>query len=162
MLYNNNIFPKYFIALRVMNKKGDMMAVFRKTFGLKTDPGAIFEISGEVADIVNESGMKSGIACVFVPGSTGAVTTIEYEDGVLHDLDDALDRLLPKDIDYKHNSRWGDGNGHSHVRASLLGPSLTIPFTNRKLELGTWQQIVFLELDNKGRSRELIVQIVGE
>jgi secondary thiamine-phosphate synthase enzyme len=145
-----------------MNSAGGMMAVFRKTFGLKTDAGAIFEISGEVADIVHESGMKNGIACVFVPGSTGAVTTIEYEDGVLHDLDGALDRLVPKDIDYKHNSRWGDGNGYAHVRASLLGPSLTVPFTNGKLELGKWQQIVFLELDNRGRSREIIVQVIGE
>jgi secondary thiamine-phosphate synthase enzyme len=138
------------------------MAVFRKTFGLKTKSGAIVDISNEVSDIVHESGLKNGIACVFVPGSTGAVTTIEYEDGVLHDLSRAIERLMPQNMEYRHNSRWGDGNGHSHVRASVLGPSITVPFTDRRLELGTWQQLVFLELDVRGRSREIVVQVVGE
>ena len=99
---------------------------------------------------------------MFVPGATGAVTTIEYEPGLLQDMPDALDRLFPRDIPYQHQLRWHDGNGHSHVRASFIGPSVTVPFKGNKLILGTWQQIVFLELDNSARRRRVIVQIVGE
>jgi len=99
---------------------------------------------------------------VFVPGSTGALTTIEYEPGLIHDFPAALERIVPRNIRYEHERRWHDGNGHSHVRASILGPSLTVPFTNGKLALGTWQQIVFVELDVRPRTRELVVQIVGE
>jgi secondary thiamine-phosphate synthase enzyme len=99
---------------------------------------------------------------VFIPGDTGAVTTIEYEPGLLQDLPDAMDRLFPRNIRYQHQERWHDGNGHSHVRASFLGPSLNVPFKNKKLILGTWQQIVFLELDNSARQRKVIVQMVGD
>lgn len=137
------------------------MPVHRKTVTISTSSGAIIDITGHVNSVVQESGIKSGIACIFVPGSTGAVTTIEYEDGVLQDLGKALNRLFPKNIVYRHDSRWGDGNGHSHVKASLIGPSLSVPFTNGTLELGTWQQIVFLELDVRSRNRDLIVQVVG-
>jgi len=121
----------------------------------------IIDITGEVNGKLRESEIENGIVTIFVPGSTGAVTTIEYESGLLHDLPNALERLFPRDINYEHEYRWHDGNGHSHVRASFIGPSLTVPFRNKKLMLGTWQQVVFIELDNKRRSRRLILQIIG-
>ena len=103
-----------------------------------------------------------GVAFLFVPGSTGALTTIEYEPGLISDFPVALERLAPKDLPYEHEKRWHDGNGHSHVRASLLGPDLSVPFQKRKLLLGTWQQIVFVELDVRPRDRTIIVQVIGE
>jgi secondary thiamine-phosphate synthase enzyme len=120
------------------------------------------DITYEVTDLVSSSGITDGIACVFVPGATGAITTIEYEDGLETDIKTALERLFPKNMEYKHELRWHDGNGHSHIRASFLGPSLSVPFKNKQLILGTWQQIIFLELDNKPHTRKLIVQIVGD
>lgn len=122
----------------------------------------IIDISNVVQKAVYESGLENGIVTIFVPGSTGALTTIEYESGLLKDLPRILERVAPRDIPYEHEKRWHDGNGHSHVRASMIGPSLTVPFTNRKLTLGTWQQIIFLELDVRPRSRNLILQIIGE
>lgn len=122
----------------------------------------ILDITRAVADRVRESGIRSGVVTVFCPGSTGAVTTIEYESGALADLRRTLDELVPPDRDYAHNRRWGDGNGHSHVRAALLGPSLTVPFREGRPLLGTWQQIVFCDFDNRPRSRELVIQIAGE
>ncbi len=122
----------------------------------------ILDITGEVQGIVSGSGLKEGLACVFVSGSTAAVTTVEHEPGLVHDLQEAMERLFPRDLDYEHHRRWGDGNGHSHVRASFLGPSLTVPFVDGRLRLGTWQQIVFLELDNKPRTREILVHMVGD
>ena len=122
----------------------------------------IINITDYVSKIVEKSGMKNGIGCVFVPGATGAITTIEYEPGLLQDLPKALERLFPKNIEYKHHETWHDGNGHSHVRASIIGPSLAVPIKNGKLILGTWQQIVFVELDVRKRKREIIVQIVGD
>jgi secondary thiamine-phosphate synthase enzyme len=109
-----------------------------------------------------DSGLIDGSVLIFVPGATGALTTIEYEPGLVKDLSDALERLAPRGLEYEHNLRWGDGNGHSHVRASFLGPSLTVPFSHGKLLLGTWQQIIFIDLDNRSRTRKLIVQITGE
>jgi secondary thiamine-phosphate synthase enzyme len=106
--------------------------------------------------------MNDGIATVFVPGSTAAVTTIEYEPGLLNDFPNMLERIAPQNITYEHEQMWHDGNGHSHVRASLLGPSLTVPFTNKQLALGTRQQIVLIELDTRSRDRSLIVQLIGE
>jgi len=122
----------------------------------------ILNITDEVAGAVTETNMRNGIVTVFVPGSTGALTTIEYEPGLLMDLPAMLERVAPRGIEYEHEKRWHDGNGHSHVRAALLGPSVTIPFEGRKLTLGTWQQLVFVELDVRRRSRELILQIIGE
>ena len=122
----------------------------------------VIDITGEVSDIVRASGLSHGIACVFVPGATGAITTIEYEDGLVADIKDALKRLFPKGMEYKHELRWHDGNGHSHIRASMLGPSISVPFEDKHLILGTWQQIIFLELDNKSHNRKIIVQVVGE
>jgi len=121
----------------------------------------IVDITDKVNSKLRESSIENGIVTIFVPGSTGAVTTIEYEPGLLQDLPAALERLFPKGIDYAHELRWHDGNGHSHIRASFLGPSLTVPFRNNKMLLGTWQQVVFVELDNKRRSRGIILQIVG-
>ncbi|MHC1567357.1 MAG: secondary thiamine-phosphate synthase enzyme YjbQ [Candidatus Syntropharchaeia archaeon] len=122
----------------------------------------IIDITESVSEKIQNSGVKDGTVTIFVPGSTGAVTTIEYEPGLLKDLPDALERLFPKGIKYEHELRWRDGNGHSHVRASFIGPSLVVPFKEKKLILGTWQQIVFIELDNKRRKRRIILQIIGE
>lgn len=121
----------------------------------------IIDITQKVNGKLRESEIEDGIVTIFVPGATGAVTTIEYESGLLQDLPNALERLFPKGMRYEHEYRWHDGNGHSHVRASFLGPSLTVPFRAKKLMLGTWQQVIFIELDNKRRSRRIILQIVG-
>ena len=139
------------------------MTVVTKQLSIRTKGESdIIDITGQVYGAVAETQLNSGIVTVFVPGSTGALTTIEYEPGLLEDFPNMLERLAPKTLDYEHERRWHDGNGHSHVRASLIGPSLTIPFVNGKLTLGTWQQIVFVELDARNRDRELIVQIMGE
>jgi len=122
----------------------------------------IQDITAQVNQEVARSGVKGGIVTVFVPGSTGGVTTVEFESGLVSDLRQMFDRIIPTNIAYKHDLRWGDGNGYAHVRASLLGPSLTVPIVNGSLTLGTWQQIVFVDFDNRPRSRRLIVQIVGE
>jgi len=128
----------------------------------ETKMGEVKDITVEVQRALQSTDLVTGIVTVFVPGATGAVTTIEYEEGLVADLEDALERIAPQAIDYAHNQRWHDGNGHSHIRATLLGPSLTVPFALQKLMLGTWQQIVFLELDNRPRQRKVVVQIMGE
>jgi secondary thiamine-phosphate synthase enzyme len=122
----------------------------------------IVDLTGDVENAVRESKLRDGVVTLFVQGSTGALTTIEYEEGLLEDLPAALERIAPKKGAYEHERRWHDGNGHSHVRASLIGPSINIPFVRGKLTLGTWQQVVFIELDTKNRSRELVAQIIGE
>ena len=123
----------------------------------------LVDITGKVQSIVDRSGLSAGIACVFNPGSTGSVTTIEYEPGLVKDMPAALERLFPRGIRYHHEDTWHDGNGHSHVRASFLGPGMSVPFVGGRLTLRTWQQIVFLELDAKPRRhRSLVVQLVGE
>jgi secondary thiamine-phosphate synthase enzyme len=122
----------------------------------------IIDITQKINSIVAESKLAAGICTVFCSGSTGAVTTIEYENGLLKDFPDMMERIAPRNIPYAHDQRWGDGNGHSHVRASLVGPSLTIPFANRKLTLGTWQQLVFIDFDNRPRSRNIEIMILGE
>jgi len=122
----------------------------------------IIDITEKVAGIVKNSRIKNGIITIFVSGSTGALTTIEFEPGLLHDFPEMLSRLAPSDIEYAHEQMWHDGNGRSHVKASLVGSSLTIPFTNQSLTLGTWQQIVFIELDIRDRTRKLVLQIIGE
>jgi secondary thiamine-phosphate synthase enzyme len=140
-----------------------LMAVSRGTFDLKTSAkDEIVDVTAKVQEIVSSSKIMNGLACVFVAGSTAAITTVEHEPGLVADLRDAMDRLYPRDIDYEHHRRWGDGNGHSHVRASFVGPSLTVPIVDGSLVLGTWQQIVFMEFDNKPRTREVTVQVVGE
>ena len=122
----------------------------------------IIDITSQVAAGVAESGISNGIITLFVSGSTAGITTIEYEPRLLNDFKNMWDRLIPQNIPYEHNKTWGDGNGHSHVRASVLGASLTIPLVNKKLTLGTWQQIVFVDFDNRPRSRKIILQIMGE
>jgi secondary thiamine-phosphate synthase enzyme len=124
--------------------------------------GDIKDITGEVASIVNESEVGSGIVTVFCPSATSALTTIEHESGALSDFRRLFDEVAAPDRFYAHNARWGDGNGHSHVRAALLGPSITVPFTDKRLLLGTWQQVIFVDFDTRPRQRELIVQLVGE
>jgi secondary thiamine-phosphate synthase enzyme len=125
----------------------------------KTD---LIDITGEVARGVGDSGLTAGTVTVFIPGSTAGVTTIEYESGAIRDFREAIERIAPKDIGYHHDARWGDGNGYSHVRAALQGASLTVPFAESRLLLGTWQQIIVVDFDNRPRSREIILQIIGE
>ncbi|MEM3406131.1 MAG: secondary thiamine-phosphate synthase enzyme YjbQ [Nitrososphaerota archaeon] len=123
----------------------------------------IIDITDLASSIIKKSDIKNGLINIFIPGSTGAVTTIEYEPGLCeHDLPEALNRIAPKNAKYMHHLRWEDDNGHSHVRASIIGPSLTIPIKNGKLVLGTWQQIVFLELDTRPRDRRIVFTIIGE
>jgi len=123
---------------------------------------AIIDITSQVAKEVEESGVNNGAVTLFISGSTAGITTIEYEPRLLSDFKDMWDRVIPQNIPYEHNKTWGDGNGHSHVRASVLGASLTIPFVNKRLTLGTWQQIVFVDFDNRPRSRKMVLQIMGE
>ncbi|MCQ9206702.1 MAG: secondary thiamine-phosphate synthase enzyme YjbQ [Omnitrophica bacterium] len=122
----------------------------------------IIDITSEVGSAVRNSGIKNGIVTVFVQGATGGITTVEYEPGLVSDLKGAFEKLAARQGKYAHNEKWGDGNGFSHVRASLLGPSLTVPIKGGALMLGTWQQIIFIDFDNRPRSRELAVQIIGE
>ena len=122
----------------------------------------IIDITRQVAKEVSDTGISSGIVTVFAVGSTAGISTIENEPGLLFDFKAMWDRLVPVNIDYRHDRAWGDGNGHSHMRASLLSASLTVPFTDKRMALGTWQQIVYLDFDNRPRSREIILQIMGE
>jgi secondary thiamine-phosphate synthase enzyme len=122
----------------------------------------IIDITSQVVKYVEKSGITSGIITLFIVGSTAGITTVEYEPNLLSDFKDMWDRVIPQNIPYEHNRTWGDGNGHSHVRASTLGASLTIPFVNKRLTLGTWQQIIFVDFDNRPRSRKIVIQILGE
>ncbi|MGD2164991.1 MAG: secondary thiamine-phosphate synthase enzyme YjbQ [Anaerolineae bacterium] len=132
-------------------------------FHLETDGDCdILDITARVKGAVSDSGLEDGTVTVFCPGSTGGLTTIEYESGALQDLERVLDEIAPPNRDYRHHLRWGDDNGHSHVRSALVGPSLTIPFVGGDLTLGTWQQVVFLDFDTRPRSRRLVLQIVGQ
>jgi secondary thiamine-phosphate synthase enzyme len=122
----------------------------------------IIDITRGVSKALAESEVTSGTVTVFIAGSTAGVTTIEYESGVLQDLQEMFERIIPTNITYAHDQRWGDGNGYSHVRAAALGPSLTVPFVDKALTLGTWQQIVVVDFDNRPRSRQVVLQIMGE
>jgi len=139
------------------------MTVVTKNITFKTKGNCdIIDITSQVADEVKQSEVNNGAVTLFISGSTAGITTIEYESRLLGDFKDMWDRVIPQNIPYEHNKTWGDGNGHSHVRASMLGASLTIPFVSKRLTLGTWQQIVFIDFDNRARSRELVLQIMGE
>jgi len=118
-------------------------------------------ITREVSNAVAASGMTDGIVTVFIPGATAGVTTIEFEPGAVHDFQDFMERSIPSDGDYRHNERWGDGNGFSHVRAALLGPSMVLPVTQGRLETGTWQQVVLCDFDNRPRTRRIHLQVMG-
>ncbi|MEW6568031.1 MAG: secondary thiamine-phosphate synthase enzyme YjbQ [Chloroflexota bacterium] len=120
------------------------------------------DLTSEVERIVEQCGIARGLVTVFTPSSTSAVTTIEYEQGALEDLRQALERLAPSDAEYRHNLAWGDGNGVAHLRAALLGPSLTIPVVDGRPTLGTWQQVLYIDFDLRPRHREIVVQVMGE
>ena len=136
------------------------MSVFRETLRRDTEPDTdIHDLTADVAAVVTGSGIRDGQVLVFTPGSTAAITTLEYESGAVHDLARAIDGIAPTGAHYEHDARWGDGNGYSHVRAALMGPSLTIPVADGELVLGTWQQIILCDFDNRPRNRRIIVQV---
>jgi secondary thiamine-phosphate synthase enzyme len=138
-----------------------MVATHRRSVATRGQ-GDAHDLTDVVSHIVSDSRIASGTATVFIVGSTAAVTTIEFEPGAVADLNRLLEQIAPRNADYRHHLRWGDDNGSSHVRAALLGPSLTVPFADGKLLLGTWQQIIVLELDTRPRKREIVIQVVGE
>jgi len=136
-----------------------------KNYGirLKTNGfGDMHDITDKVEESVAKSGIANGLVNVFVPGSTGGVTTIEYEPGLRKDMPELMEKLIPSNRPYEHDKTWGDGNGFSHLRASLLGPSFTAPVVDGKVRHGTWQQIVFMDFDNRARNRELVITVMGE
>jgi secondary thiamine-phosphate synthase enzyme len=138
------------------------MAVHRSTIALRMQGrNDVADVTGRVEAAVRASGIAEGVVTVFVPGSTAGITTIEFEPGAVADLKRAIDRMAPEELHYEHDRRWGDGNGFSHVRAALIGPSVCIPVSGGRMELGTWQQIVLIDFDNRPRSRDVIVQTVG-
>lgn len=139
------------------------MATNHTTLSLDTEGNCqMIDITERLQREVSSSGLVDGICTVFCSGSTGSIITIEYEEGLLKDFPEAMERLAPKDIVYEHHLKWHDGNGHSHIRASIVGPSMTIPFVNSQLTLGTWQQVTFVDFDNKPRKRTLHVMMMGE
>ena len=137
--------------------------IFSETISLKTKGFSdIVDLTDHVGEVLKRSRIENGLVTVFCPGSTAAITTIEYEPGVLKDLQRALEKIVPSDIPYEHDKRWGDGNGFSHVRAALMKPGLSIPLIRGRLTLGTWQQIILIDFDNKSRMREIFVHVIGE
>ena len=138
------------------------MEIYRRTLERTTRPDTdIHDLTGDVEATVSESGIRDGWVLVFTPGSTAGITTIEHESGCLEDLRRALDQIAPSDGEYAHNLRWGDGNGYSHVRAALVGPSLTLPVHDGAVAHGTWQQIVLCDFDNRRRERRVLVEVLG-
>lgn len=121
----------------------------------------VHDITRDVQNKITQSNLGDGVVTIFTPSSTSAITTIEYESGCIEDIKRLFEELIPSDIDYAHNKRWGDGNGHSHLRASLLGASFSVPFKQGELILGTWQQIIFVDFDVRPRNRQIVLQIVG-
>jgi secondary thiamine-phosphate synthase enzyme len=139
------------------------MKVVSDTIKLQTKgEGDMIDMTSQLSNIVKESKIKNGAVTIFVSGSTAAVTTIEYESGLIHDFPEMLSRIVPNDLEYEHDNTWQDGNGHSHIRSSLIGPNITIPIIDGKLTLGTWQQVVLLEMDTRSRNRTVILQIMGQ
>jgi secondary thiamine-phosphate synthase enzyme len=139
------------------------MAIITKNIQIRSGgENDVIDITEPVSKAIRESSLKDGIVTVFVSGSTAAITTIEYEPGLRIDFPKMLNRIVPRNIEYEHDKTWNDGNGHSHVRASLVGPSLTIPFKDGTLLLGVWQQVVLLEMDTRQRERKVVLQIIGE
>jgi secondary thiamine-phosphate synthase enzyme len=137
--------------------------VTTKKIGLQTKGHCdIIDITPQVEQQLAETDISNGMVTLFISGSTAGISTIEFESGLISDFKEMWERNVPTDIPYKHDRAWGDGNGHSHVRASLLGASLVIPFSDRRLALGTWQQIVLVDFDNRPRSRQIVMQIMGE
>jgi secondary thiamine-phosphate synthase enzyme len=133
------------------------------SIALRTQGNAqVIDITAQVAQAIRDGGLLSGITTVFCPSATSGLTTIEFEGGAVRDFQRLFDEIVAPDREYLHNLKWGDGNGHSHVRAALLGPSLTVPFVDRRMTLGTWQQIVYVDFDTRARQRNLVVQMIGE
>ncbi|GAF98769.1 unnamed protein product, partial [marine sediment metagenome] len=128
----------------------------------QTHEGDIIDITSEISQIVSKSGIKEGIVSIFNAGSTGAIITLEYEPGLVKDIPNFLEKIIPKNRNYYHEQTWHDGNGHSHLKATLLGPSLTVPIINSNVIHGTWQQIAFIELDVKPRKRKLFITVIGD
>ncbi|UCD17063.1 MAG: YjbQ family protein [Candidatus Zixiibacteriota bacterium] len=124
--------------------------------------GHIINLTDDIREKVTDSGIESGTVTVFTPSATSGLTTVEYEPGLLKDLPEFFEKILPSDVPYHHDMTWHDGNGFSHVRSALIGPDITVPFVNGELQLGTWQNIVFLDFDNRSRSRRVVLQIIGE
>ena len=137
--------------------------VVTKKIGIRTKGECdLIDITGQVKREVLDSGINMGTVTIFISGSTAGVSTIEYESGLVSDFQSMWERIIPRNIPYQHDRRWGDGNGYSHVRASLLGASLVVPFSGKTLALGTWQQIVVVDFDNRPRSRDIVLQVMGE
>ena len=138
------------------------MRIEREELQRSTTAGTdVLDLTRDVEDFVARTGIERGSVLVFVPGSTGAITTIEFESGAVNDLRRAIESIAPQDAEYEHNLRWGDGNGYSHVRAALMGPSLVLPISGGRVEHGTWQQIVLCDFDNRPRNRRIVVQVTG-
>ena len=149
--------------MKITQMSAQDMTVITKNIQIKsTSENDIIDITDQVSNIVKESKIENGAVIVFVAGSTAAITTIEYEPGLQKDFPEMLSRLVPKEIEYAHDNTWHNGNGHSHVRASLIGPSLAIPIIEGRLTLGTWQQIVLVEMDTRPRERKIRIQVLGE
>jgi secondary thiamine-phosphate synthase enzyme len=139
------------------------MAVYRDKIRIKTRGlCSIHDITEDVARIVGASKIEQGLCCLAVVGSTAAITTIEYEPGLLEDIPRLMEKLIPSNVPYEHDKTWHDNNGFSHLRSFMIKTSITIPFDNAKLDLGTWQQVVLVDFDNRPRTRELVVQVIGE
>ena len=139
------------------------MKVISESFSMNTKGyNDMIDVTEDVTDKLASTGIQNGVVTLFVPGSTGGFTTIEHESGLVEDFSAMMERLVPQAAHYHHDAKWGDGNGFSHVRAALLGPSLTVPFSKGRLNLGTWQQIIFVDFDNRPRSRNIILQFMGE
>ena len=139
------------------------MSVYSDVLNIETKGESdIIDITENIQKSINKSSIRNGIICVFIPGSTGSITTIEYEPGLKEDFPKALNRIAPKNIDYAHHNTWHDDNGRSHIKASLMGPSLNLPVSDGKLIHGSWQQLVFIEFDTQPRKRKIVVKIVGE
>ena len=139
------------------------MSVLSHSLQLQTKGnGDIHDLTPTVQQAIHQSNLKDGTVTIFCPSATSGLTTLEYESGCIQDLQRLFDEIISPNRDYAHNARWGDGNGHSHIRAALLGPSLTVPFIDQKLTLGTWQQIIFVDFDTRSRRRNLVIQLIGE
>lgn len=157
--FNCKLFTLYYIACNI----DCVMKVIKDSLSFSTKGfNDMLDLTSHVSKKLMESGLENGTVTLFVTGSTAGITTIEYEEGLVKDFSELMEKIIPSIVTYHHDARWGDGNGFSHVRASLLGPSLTVPFYDGKLALGTWQQIVFVDFDNRERSRKIILQFMGK
>ena len=163
-LGNKELLNSEFVIPQFLNLENpEVVMIFSETISLKTKGFSdMIDLTDQVGGVLKRSKIENGLVTIFCPGSTGAITTIEYESGVIKDLQKAIEKIAPSDIPYEHDKRWGDGNGFSHVRAALMKPGLSIPLVKGRLIFGTWQQIVFIDFDNRSRQREIHVHVIGE